>query len=535
MKKMIHDCQSWFNHLSLKWMVVAALALYIGLTFTSPFSDHHVLLNLEPYPDGIFYLNAAKNIAIHGQFIVRYQAFTFHPIITPLYAYTLAVGFLFTSNPGVFYVINVVLGAVSVLMLALTIRMITPKNHILFLGILIYFSHLMLLWLPSLPMAENLVLMLFMSSLYSYFRYAKTGRWWDLVITIVLICSLVFSKYTLAGPAAVLALALLMKIRSHRSLIQFGWSLALFILAAGVFMVSQLEAGFNPLFLIWTLPSQPTTTQVAPVEEVFYSVKFVAPNMIQYARSLVGFLPDPGRFLWLYHPLTTGGLVGVFLVGLSWIAWKGKQGSFLFLLLFLSQFPILLIFYVVDQRYIILTAPLLALGLSYLVAQSKPKAKNILVMVISISLLLQFMTQLPIFRMLVAHNWLQRSVAWQYEAVKVFNTHLPSDSYLVTVLPPLFVDLYSTQQYSLLPLSPKQEFLDKKQYMWGDQVKYENLVTTYQELLEQGKSVYVTNAYLSSQHEFQAEYQNVFNVFETKEVASGCFETCNLYQLSLQK
>jgi hypothetical protein len=534
MKRFFLHLSHWIAHMSLKWVIVIAVAAYLGLTFTSPFSDRHVLLNLEPYPDGVFYLNAAQNIARHGKFSVTYQDFNFQPIITPLYAYVLALGFLVTSNPGVFYVINVILGAVSLIALILTLKLISPRPEVVFLGILIYFSHVMLLWLPSLPMAENVVLSLFITCLYSYFRFLKNKQWWELAITIILICGLVFSKYTLVGPAAVLALAVLVKLIAHKSWQQLGWSLALFILAAGLFMFTQLQSGFNPLFLFITIPVERTVPQLAPVKQVFYSSQFMVPNLTQYAKSLVGVFTDVGRFLWLRYPLTTIGLVGTFLVGLSWLAGKGQRGSLLFLWLFLSQFPILLIFYVADQRYLILTAPLLAVGLSYLVSHVKAKARGIVTVLITLSVLLQLWTQLPLLRMLIADNWLHRSVAWQYEAVKVFNTQLPSESYVITVLPPILVDFYSEHHYSLLPLSQKQEFLDKKQFIWGNQLNYENLLATYQELLAEGKAVYVTNAYLSSQHEFEPEFKAIFEAFETKEVASGCFGTCNLYQLHLK-
>ncbi len=518
----------------VKWILLASLVFYLALTFVSPFSDKHVLLNLEPYPDGIFYINAAQNIAQQGKFIVELNGFSFHPIITPLYAYILAVGFLFTTSPAVFYIVNVVLGVISLICVAMTLKMLTRHSWIIALGLAVYGSHLILLWLPSVPMAENIVLALFSGCLYSYFGFLKSHSWFDLITTIVLTAGLVFSKYTLVGPAGVVALALLYETFSRKNWQQLSLTLTLFILAGGGFLFTQFQAGFNPLFLIWKTEADKLVEATTTNAQVFYSARFVMPNLLAYFRSMIGVGLTPERFLWLQYPLTTLGLVIAFIGGLTWLVVKksDKRTSLLLLLLFAAQFPLLLIFYVVDQRYIILSVPLVAIGLTYLVTQVQ--RQKLVAGFIVVSLCIQLLTQLPVLKMLISQNWLQRSVAWQYETVQVFNQQLPPNSYVITVLPPLLVDVYSTKGYIVLPLSNKQEFLNKGQYFWGDQIRYNDLLGTYRTLLEQQKTVFVTNAYLSSQHEFQSDYQQIFTEFKTQKVSEGCWGTCDIYQLSLK-
>jgi hypothetical protein len=244
------------------------------------------------------------------------------------------------------------------------------------------------------------------------------------------------------------------------------------------------------------------------------------------------------NLLWLKYPLTTIGITAFFIIGNLYLLFKKRsEESLLWLLLFLAQFPILLVFYVIDARYIILSLPLLTIGTIHVM--EKVKQKKLLYIFLTLAIVLQLLSQLSFFKYLVATNALSRSRAWQYEAVKVLNTQFTSASqmkkpYVITALPPLLVDLYSNHHYELLPLSSTQEFADKKQFVWGSDINYENLTETYTKLLSQGNQVFVSNAYLTSQYEFTAHFDELKKYFVLTEAAEGCVGTCNVWKVELK-
>lgn len=509
------------------WVICSgAVLVFIMLVFTSPSNDHHFLLNVEPYPDGLFYVRSALNIARSGHFLVEYQGFVLYPQITPLYSYLLAVGYFLSPQPGFFYFTNCVLGIITIIFLFLSLYQVTRKKWLICGGLAIYLSHMIVFWLPSVPMAENAVLALFSVTLFFLVSYLQSQRRRDLLLLLSCVLALVFAKYTLIGVSAVLELVMLVQVLRKRQTVNAGLIVGISGVTAAIFWYVQLHLGQHPLagFSAQNF-NQPSVVTGA----VFYSFNYIWSNAITYVKALLGFKVP---FLWLHESITTFGYSLLFLFGLGWLLIKKNLRSGVYLFVFLSQFPLLFIFYVVDQRYIILTLPLFALGITYL--GTKVKSKKLFVTLLVASIALQCFSQLPFLRSLVAANMLNRSQAWQYEAVKVFNAQLPADSYIVTALPPLFVDLYSNHQYHLLPLSPKQEFLDKKQYVWGSEIRYQNLAETFSDLLSQNHLVFISNAYLSSNHEFSLDYQKLGDQFVFKKVAEGCFGTCDVFQLELK-
>jgi hypothetical protein len=82
-----------------------------------------------------------------------------------------------------------------------------------------------------------------------------------------------------------------------------------------------------------------------------------------------------------------------------------------------------------------------------------------------------------------------------YTAVLLANNFISSartSSYLITTLNPYFVDLYSSNQYSLLPLSKNQEYSLSPARVWGFSDSA-NFVQTYNTLLDAGSQVFVSD------------------------------------------
>jgi hypothetical protein len=115
-----------------------------------------------------------------------------------------------------------------------------------------------------------------------------------------------------------------------------------------------------------------------------------------------------------------------------------------------------------------------------------------------------------------------------------FNNHLEEEVLIITALPPFLVDVYQTTSYRVLPMSPDQEFLSKKQYVWGDDINYADLRGTYREWLEEGRELYISNAYITHQQSVIEDYESYKESFEFEIMAEGCDQACNIYRLSLK-
>jgi hypothetical protein len=510
--------------------LVFGIGVYCALTFVNPFSTKHILFNLEPYPDALFYVNSAMQFASTGSLDVSYHGYTMNPRITPIYTLVLAAGYFFLHGAQLFYVTNVVLGIGSLCCLFFCLRALTKKTSLIWLGMFLYLIHGYIFWLPSLPMAENAVLFFFLATLAAALQFMKSRPW----IVAIGIGVLFLTKYTLIGPVIIFGLFLIWKLWQKKQWQRLLLSGAILLLSVGAYLFSQYHIHFNPLSQFTpTNFNQPSSVSGL----VFYSVQFFVPNGVAYLKILFGFRE---HFLWMTFPFTTFGICVFFVIGEIVLFWKKRnEMSAFFLLLFFSQFPILLIFYVVDARYSILSIPLIALGVAHVLEHLslKKSQKKLLCVLLGLAIFWQLFSQVGFAKYLIATNTLGRSVAWQYEAVQVANHFFsggPSVNekpILITALPPLFVDAYSNQNYTLLPLSPTQEFANKKQYLWGSDIDYQNLISTYENLLQSNRQLYVSNAYLSSQHEFQVYFDTVQAYFNLEKIQDGCLGTCNIWRV----
>lgn len=506
------------------WLIASAGLLFVALTLRNPFSDHHFLFNLEPYPDGLFYVVPALRLATGQSFSFTYQDLTVvKPSVLPFYSLVISLGYVISPVAQTFYGVNVLLGVLSVVGLGLLCKKIGWSWWSRAMVLLTYLLHLIIAWLPSVPMAENLGLPILIWAILGLL-YLKDHPLWP-IVTAVLIASLVFVKYTFIGPAVVLALFLLWRldprVAPKKLLKVFGVWLVLGI----IFGWYQIQTGFNPFNVVTTLGQ--TSTVVS--NTTFYALEYLPANAIAYLKMLGGV---DTNFLWLRGPFTPGVLLLTILVG-GWQSFRSqttfKWVSLLLLLLFVAQFPVLLIFYVVDARYLILSLPLIALGVGLTLEVTQPKW--LFSGLVIGSLLFFCLQQRQLAKSLIAANWLGRSEAWQYQAVKAADQVIPNDSYLITALPPFLFEIYSQHHYQTLPLSEAQEFLEKQQYVWPAVTDNQNLTTNYQTLLSAGKKIYVTKAYLTAETEFSEDFTTLQKNFNLKLIKEGCLQTCNIYQL----
>jgi len=82
-----------------KLLTIFVLLFYLLLTLPSVFSEKHLLFNLEPYPDGLFYSLSAKNFIENGRLALEYNGVRANISQPPLYSLILSLGYLIWNNP----------------------------------------------------------------------------------------------------------------------------------------------------------------------------------------------------------------------------------------------------------------------------------------------------------------------------------------------------------------------------------------------------------------------------------------------------
>jgi hypothetical protein len=271
---------------------------------------------------------------------------------------------------------------------------------------------------------------------------------------------------------------------------------------------------------------------------VFYSFQFAPTNFFAYLRMHLG---KSSPFLWLLHPLTSAGIFGLWLMCLGYGIWskiaRTRWTSIFVLAVFLAQFPILWVFYVVDARYSVYSLPIMAIGIGWLLGHiESTKFRYASLVVLALVLGLQVLSQASLYKEVISANLFHRSRAWQYEAIIKFRGLTTNDSQtpLITALPPYLVAAYAGDQMHVLPLSSHQEYLQHKMFVWGNDINYGDLASGYRQRLEQGETLYISNAYITHQQSVIQDYEKYKEVFNFELVSEGCQQACNIYRLQLK-
>ena len=110
------------------------------------------------------------------------------------------------------------------------------------------------------------------------------------------------------------------------------------------------------------------------------------------------------------------------------------------------------------------------------------------------------------------------------------------DVFLITLLPPFYVQYFGNGHYQYLPMAENQEFGSKgKNYIAIMLSAKNDLLTLYEEYLRSGKKLFISNYYLVNYH---GAMDNAFSRIEKKfaltQVSSGCLDLCKIYILKLK-
>ncbi|MBP7842588.1 O-antigen ligase family protein [Candidatus Woesebacteria bacterium] len=107
-----------------------------------------------------------------------------------------------------------------------------------------------------------------------------------------------------------------------------------------------------------------------------------------------------------------------------------------------------------------------------------------------------------------------------------------NDFYLITSLNPYYIDLFSNNNYKLLPLSELQLYLDKPEKVYEALTNFDVPKTQqYAKLLEKN-SLFVTNYGVSLSQENHRAFSDLKSQFDLTYTMVGCNDQCNFYSLA---
>jgi hypothetical protein len=531
--------------LNLVFVVLFGLLIY-----KDPFSERTLIPNFEPYPDTFFYINPALSlIKGDGMHIVR-EGRVLKPNVPPLYSLTLAPVFLIRQDPRMAYYVNVILAFASLFLFWAILRKLFTNKLIIYLLLLLYTTNYFIYWMPTLVMAENLTLTLFLAALF--FLLSRVSKI-NLAATAFLAIAIYATKYANIPISIAVAVVYLIKIIFFEAAGRKVYTGLVFLAAfAGSFLLlaafEWLVRGNNLLapilgnlsLIFQSVPQTVSEPQVS-ARSSWFGIEYMEKNLPLYINSLIG---NPNRFLWDQTPLIPK-LVGIFgLTGiLAGIIRKKTRLFALSLFLPLSALIVfMLTFYSFDARYIYIAIPTLLFGLGLFLGfiTETPIKKVMVSSLILIAVTVYLITSFTRIKSQISINLRYAETPWNYIAIlktneyfsqaKIINGKKPV---LISALPPFLVDYFSNGNYTLLPLAYQQEFRSFKEEVWGPN-DYSDFIKLYKKYLNDGFDVYVSRAGLGNEGYTNHDFDTIVAAFNTQIVFSGCYDQCNIYSVKLK-
>lgn len=526
--------------------------IFCLLLFKDIFSVRTLIPNMEPFPDSIHYVNAVRSLLSgDGLFIVR-EGRTLATSVPPLYSFFLAPAYILNNDARMFYYINLILALTSFFifyrLLILLVNNSIIRNFVLFLYVTNYYFY----WFPNLAMAENLILFLFLSFLM---LLLSKSTLFNIFIAGLLAISFYATKYasiTLTVCALTSYFIKLFflwrngKFKINGFLLFFGST----FLAFSAFSLSEyITKNVIPLSFLITFGSNFSSQSSQGLEQVseaprWFSLIYAKTNISHYLNVITG---GSERFLWDFSPMVPrfvaiGGLLGLVLGVLTK---RYRLISITFLMMLVSSILFMSTFYSVDMRYIYQTIPTLLLGFGIFMQIiidkiKKPWLTTLFFIGLIFLAIFYFSTNVLRIKNQIMLNIKHSETPWYYVTVLELNKYFSSDKILmekkpivISPMPPYYIDFFSNGNYTLLPLSPQQEFRNSKETVYGPN-DYSDLIKLYSTYINNGYRLYINRYGVGNENYLNEDFQTIADNFKLINVTVGCFNACNIYRLELK-
>lgn len=529
-----------------------SLFLLLLLLLKNPYSERNLISNLEPYPDTLHYLNPAINFSNGEGLYLKREERKIIPSVPPFYSFSISPIFLFTDDSRAFYFMNVIFALLSLYFLYLTLKKTISNSFIIGLLLFLYSTNYFIYWFPTLAMAENLILLLFNISVFLI--VSKVSPLNLFLVGILGIAFFATKKASIPFFFSLLliySLKIFVEVKNKRQKIKTLGLLLLSVVISFIpyylYEVFIKENNFiSDILLILTI-IKPVSEAASGVTQSsssgsWFSLSYFPQNFGLYLNALVG---NQMRFLWDFTPIVPSyiGILGIIGLIFGFFIKKFRFLSFSLVVFLISSILFISTFYTHDARYINHAIPTLIISFGIFLEilynlLSKRKLKTIFyAFFILIFCYYSFFNLIRIKNQIVL-NLKYAEQPWYYLSVKNLNQYFTKKDtknlpIVISALPPYYIDFFSNGNYNLLPLSKVQEFRNVKEKAWGPN-DYSDLINLYKSYLDKGYELYVSNHALGSAGYLLNDFEAIKKNFDLKEVASGCFNTCNIYKLNLK-
>ena len=550
-KKKFSNC---FQKIFLSnFMFWGCLLAFSFLLFKDPFSERTLIPNLEPFPDTLHYVTPAMHFFDNGgSFKISREGKGLTPSVPPLYSIVLVPLFSLIRDVRMFYFTNVFLAFASLSFFYLVLKKTIQNRWIVGFSLFLYITNYFIYWYPSLAMAENLLLTLFLAGIYLLVSEISARK---IFLAGLIPLSLYATKYSAVPLTIIFPVVYFIKIVSERE--KTRHYLSFFALGLGFssllfFSYQHFAVGINNFgqlanFLFSVLPKSKNATALGNTianSLSWFSVNYFHKNLPLYLGAIQG---KSMTFLWDFTPIVTWwvgriGLLGIFL---GFFKKNFRLFSLLLASTLFGQIFFISTFYAADARYIYNAIPTLIFGFAILFVSllkifKTRNLKFIFYVFLAGLFIFYLVTNTIRFKKQIMLNLRYAETPWYYISVKKFNEFFTPDKVvngkkpiLISALVPYFVDFYSNGNYSLLPLSPEQEFRSAREMIWGPN-DYSDLPKLYRKYLADGRSAYVERYGVGNEDYLYNDFKIVEENFKLTEVATGCYQLCNIYKVELK-
>ena len=518
--------------------------LFLILLAKNPYSDRNLIANLEPFPDAQYYTTTPRCF-LNGQSwkMCRLYNSEFEGVkatVPPAYSIAILPAYIFNFDVRTFYFVNIVLALISLFLLYKVSNNFFKNKVITGVILLFYVTNYYIYWYPTLAMAENLFLPLFLASiLVLQNKISKKNSF----LVGLLSAGFYATKYAYAPLTIVFPIIYFIKIFLTKKSINEKLTHSLSMTIPAGLILSSL-VGISRLLSVFNEVSNGAINSNSSTRVTsgggYFSISYFSEHLKTYSGSLFG---KSQRFLWEYTPLVEKwiALPGLWGLLVTFKNSKLKLAKMYLIISVLAQLLFISTFYVVDIRYVYHFLPILLLGFGFFLkflSETIFKNKKIFTSFITIILIIYLGSNAMRLKSVVMINLKYAETPWWYlSQLKMNEYFVTQDSankpFLITLASPFLSDNYSNQNYSVLPLDAQQDFRGNMPEVWGPN-NYENLLDLYEEKIIQGNGVYITNYGVSATGHFKQSYKNIEERFIFNQVSTGCYDLCNIYKLELK-
>lgn len=506
--------------------------VYLCLAFKNPYKANNLISNLEPSPDVYYYSVPAWNFSRGEGFKMKAYDVEISGLFTPLYSIYLVPVFYVFKDIRSYYFGNMLLSFLSIFLFLKIIDFLFEKKHNIYLKIilgLVLVTNFYFYNLPSLLMAENLLIVLTLASAYLILEKLNLQT---LIANLVIIIFLIFTKISSFPVALIQGVVLIYKIIKSKFWEKIPKK---YLVITTVLLFFFFGIAFNKILIpaIKALPSASSS----------FSILYIKKTLIIYIKEFVGI---NGSYLWFnnQHIEKNVGLLCVAGLFLSIFIKKYRKN----ILLLFSLIAGVTVFHSMmrypEGRYISTVIPLFILFLGVLLCELRFKIIYVLF------ILMYFLTKDTVngfyerkatsLKRQALNNRLEvNETPWSFIAISNINSYLKDEGevYLGTLINPFYVMYFGEKNIEYVPLSSRQEFSGAGKG-FNDQIlqKDKTVIDLYRRLLNSGKKLYVTNYYLTYyKGSLDPDYYLLEKEFKFTQVFEGCLGECKLYKLDLKK